>query len=219
MLRNKLIKLVLFCVGLVILRLIITQQLGFVFLCWNLFLAWLPYYFVKKFNLVEGTWKKISMILLCILFLPNAPYIVTDLFHLKKDLLAPLWLDTILILSFALAGLVFFILTIHELLLLVKRFKDTQRIHAACKIVLMLLSSYGVYLGRYLRFNSWDIISDPYSLAHGIFHSLAGRGHLQTFGVTLTLAAFLYFIYELYEMMIYHKTEQHEISDSADKSI
>lgn len=219
MMRNNVIKLISFCIGLLLLRLIITGQLGFVFLCWNLFLAWLPYYFVKRFNVVEGTWKKISMILLCILFLPNAPYIVTDLFHLKKDLIAPLWLDTILILSFALTGLIFFILTINELLLLIRRFKDTKRIRLFSKIALMLLSAYGVYLGRYLRFNSWDIISDPYHLAHGIFHSLAGNGHLQTFGVTVTLGAFLYFIYELYEMMIYDRSKPHEVPGRTDKSI
>lgn len=219
MIKNKLVKLVLFCVTLVVLRAVITLQLGFAFLYWNLFLAWLPYYFVKRFEMIEGTWKKISMILLCILFLPNAPYIVTDLFHLKKDLIAPLWLDTILILSFAVTGLIFFILTINELLILVRRFKDTQRIRALSKIALMLLSGYGVYLGRYLRFNSWDIISDPYHLAHGIFHSIAGDGHLQTFGVTLTLGAFLYFIYELYEMLIYEKTKPHEVPKRSNESV
>jgi uncharacterized membrane protein len=83
----------------------------------------------------------------------------------------------------------------------------------------MLLSAYGVYLGRYLRFNSWDLLTNPYYLVKGMFSSLAGNGHLQTFGVTLTLAAFLYFIYELYEMMIYDKTRPQDVPGREDKSV
>lgn len=197
-----------------------THKAGFFFLAWNLFLAWLPYMFIKSFDKVSGTAKKIAMMLICILFLPNAPYIVTDLFHLKKELVAPLWLDTILILSFALAGLVFFILTIQELLVLVKRFRNTQRIHFFSKVFLMVLSAYGVYLGRYLRFNSWDIISDPFHLAHGMARSAFHHDHFkETWGMTFTFAAFLFLIYELYEILISSKPNTNEISESTDKSI
>ena len=218
--RDKLIKLILYCAGLLILRMFMTHKAGFFFLAWNLFLAWLPYMFIRSFDKVSGTAKKIAMMLLCILFLPNAPYIVTDLFHLKKELVAPLWLDTILILSFALAGLVFFILTIQELLILVKRFRNTQRIHFFSKVSLMLLSAYGVYLGRYLRFNSWDIISDPFHLAHGMARSVLHHDHFkETWGMTITFAAFLFLIYELYEILISSKPNTNEISESTDKSI
>ncbi len=190
-----------------------THKVGFFFLTWNLFLAWLPYFFVKLFDQTNITWKKISLILCSILFLPNAPYIVTDLFHLKKELAAPIWLDTILILSFALAGLVFFILTIQELLVLIKRFRNTQRIHLFSKIALMLLSAYGVYLGRFLQFNSWDIISDPFHLAHDMARSVLHHDHFkETWGMTLTFAAFLFLIYELYEILIHQNKNTNEIS-------
>lgn len=218
--RDKLLTLVAFCLGLLIMRMFLTEKMGFFFLLWNLFLAWLPYFFVKLFHQTEVTWQKISMILLSILFLPNAPYIVTDLFHLKKELVAPLWLDTILILSFALAGLCFFILTIQELLSLVRRFRNTQRIHLFSKGMLMVLSAYGVYLGRYLRFNSWDIDSDPYHLAKGMARSIFHYDHFkETFGMTLTFAVFLFLIYEIYEILINTKHHNNELHDKTDKGI
>lgn len=218
--RDKLLTLVAFCFGLLIMRMFLTEKMGFFFLLWNLFLAWLPYFFVKLFHQTDVTWKKIGSILLCILFLPNAPYIVTDLFHLKKELVAPLWLDTILILSFALAGLCFFILTIQELLSLVKRFRNTQRIHLFSKGMLMILSAYGVYLGRYLRFNSWDIVSDPFHLAKGMVRSIFHYDHFkETFGMTLTFAVFLFLIYEIYEILINTKHQTNELPDKTDKSI
>lgn len=218
--RDKLLTLVAFCFGLLIMRMLLTEKAGFFFLLWNLLLAWLPLYFVKLFHKTEVTWKKIIAILLCILFLPNAPYIVTDLFHLKKELVAPLWLDTILILSFALAGLCFFLLTINELLCLVKRFRNTHRIHLFSKGILMLLSAYGVYLGRYLRFNSWDIISNPFHLAQGMMRSTFHYDHFkETWGMTITFAAFLFLIYELYEILITSKQTTNEIPKQTDKSL
>jgi uncharacterized membrane protein len=217
---NKLLTLVAFCFGLLIVRLFLTEKASFFFLLWNLFLAWLPLFFVKLFHQTDVTWKKISTVLLCILFLPNAPYIITDLFHLKKELVAPLWLDTILILSFALTGLCFFLLTIQELLSLVKRFRNTQRIHLLSKCMLMVLSAYGVYLGRYLRFNSWDIISDPCHLAKGMARSIFHHDHFkETFGMTITFAAFLFLIYELYEILITSKQNTNEIHDPTNKGI
>jgi len=217
--RDKLVTLVAFCFGLLLLRMFLTEKIGFFFLLWNLFLAWLPYLFVKLFHQTDVTWKKITTILLSILFLPNAPYIVTDLFHLKQELIAPLWLDTILIFSFALAGLCFFILTIQELLFLVKRFRNTQRIHFFSKGILMVLSAYGVYLGRYLRFNSWDIISDPYQLAKGMARSIFHHDHFkETIGMTITFAVFLFLIYELYEILITSKHQSNDLHNKTDKS-
>lgn len=200
MTNKKIIKLIGFCVCLLIIRMIHTHHVSFVFLLWNLFLAWLPYYFIKKFNKWQNTYYNLSVIGLCILFLPNAPYIITDLFHLKQELKAPLWFDLILILSFALVGMFFFILTVKELLKLAKTYNPSRVFLSVSKLGIMALSAYGVYLGRYLRFNSWDLVSDPLNLFLQMLRSVFGSGHFkETFSMTATLAIFLFLCYELYE--------------------
>jgi uncharacterized membrane protein len=135
---------------------------------------------------------------LTVLFLPNAPYIITDLFHLKKHLIAPLWMDTLLILSFALAGLWYWILTVTNLMNI--SHAENKIVLIGGKITIILLSAYGVYLGRYLRFYSWDIVSDPIDLLRALVRSLSSYSYVrETYAMTLIFGAFLYFIYEFYE--------------------
>ena len=170
--NHLLFKLIAFSISLLLLRAAITGQHGFVFLCWNLFLAGLPYLFVTMYEKSTNGIKKMTWLLLSILFLPNSPYIITDLFHLKKNLIAPIWLDTILILSFAICGLIFFIITTQKLLVVVTEYSSSKFVQLMIKVVLILLCSYGVYLGRYLRFNSWDVFSNPIHLINSMIDSV-----------------------------------------------
>lgn len=202
MANSKIVKLVVFCVGLLIIRIIHTHHISFVFLLWNLFLAWLPYYLIKRFNKRNNRYFNLFIFALTILFLPNAPYILTDLFHLKQGPHAPLWFDLILILSFALAGMFFFILTVKEMLELSKKYFQLKVSQVYIKISIMALSAYGVYLGRYLRFNSWDIVSDPLNLAVQMARSFFGTGHMkETVAMTFTFSIFLFLVYEFFEVL------------------
>lgn len=195
---NFLHKLVLFCVVMIMVRFFKTGHVSFLFLFWNLLLAWLPLYFSKKINNRQNKWWRYSMLGFSILFLPNAPYILTDLFHLKKDLVAPLWFDLILILSFALLGLIYFFMAL-DIILAELASLFTFGSNASIKLVLFLSTGYGIYLGRYLRFNSWDVISNPFGLANGVFKSVFDINQCkETFSITITFTVFLYLIYETY---------------------
>lgn len=191
-------KLLAFCLALIVARMIKTGHMSFLFLFWNLLLAWLPVFFIRRIKTGDGKAKKTFFLLLSVLFLPNAPYILTDLFHLKKELVAPLWFDLVLILSFAFLGLIYFIMAFERILretglLLPFRFK------VLVKPVLLLATGYGIYLGRYLRFNSWDLVSAPVDLASGMFNSVFNPGYYkETFAVTLTFTVFLYLVFEIY---------------------
>jgi uncharacterized membrane protein len=189
-----------FCILMLICRVYMTGHLSFFFLIWNLFLAWLPYWIIKKCEQSRPILAQITLIGLCILFLPNAPYIITDLFHLTKNLKAPLWFDLVLILSFSSLGLIYFVLSCEKLFAIVQKFIPSKFWFRNFKLLVVLSNGYGIYLGRYLRFNSWDIITNPDELAKRIFISIFSPGHFkETFSVTLIFAVFLYLILELYE--------------------
>jgi uncharacterized membrane protein len=104
--------------------------------------------------------------LLWLLFIPNSFYILTDLFHLAdghRDHRVPEWFDLALILSFALNGLLLGILSTGQ----VERLLAPEATRVGRWIFLfpvMVLNGLGVYIGRYLRYNSWDIVSNPFDL-------------------------------------------------------
>jgi len=195
---NFLHKLVFFCIALTAFRYFKTGHYTFVFLFWNLLLAWLPVFFSRLIKPGNHKFKNLSFLLISVLFLPNAPYILTDLFHLKKNLAAPLWLDLIIILSFAFLGLIYFIMAFELILEEIKKTYD-RRISVLAKPLLLLATGYGIYLGRYLRYNSWDLVTRPVELAGGMFNSVFNYSHCkETLAVTLTFTVFLYLIFEIY---------------------
>lgn len=187
----------LLCLSLSIFRINYTHQPTFFFLNWNLFLAFVPYslsslllIYRKQSSafiwLVFGVW---------LLFFPNAPYILTDLFHLRRSLNMPLWDDLILILSYGWTGLLFGFLSLMHLekLLALKLNRNWIPIVLA---FLLFTTSFGVYLGRYLRFNSWDILSTPQTLFLEIVDRiLRPMAHPRTWGLTFFMGVFLNMAY------------------------
>lgn len=163
----------------------------FFFLNWNLFLAWIPYlialslpFLHRKFN------SKIIIVgaLLCwLLFFPNAPYIITDFLHLKKRAGIPLWYDLMLFMSFAWTGLMLGYVSLLEVQIFLRNFFSKTMVNFA-SIIALLLCGFGIYLGRFQRWNSWDIVTQPFSLFADILNILA-QPH--TLGLAIVLSAFL----------------------------
>lgn len=184
-----------FSVALIIIRVYFSKQFTFIFLVWNLFLAAIPWgitTFLIVFPKIKD--KKVLLILflsIWLLFFPNSTYILTDLFHLRLNFSMPIWFDLILILSFAWTGVMFAFISLIDLEnILLKYFKKTT-IFVLISIVLYV-SSFGIYIGRFLRWNSWDVIQEPFSL----FFDVANRfvnplNHPRTWGVTILLGTFL----------------------------
>jgi uncharacterized membrane protein len=161
-----------FSMALLIFRLLYTGSLLFVFLSWNLFLAFVPYLISKHLANAGGKWQWWQQVLLglvWLLFIPNSFYLITDLFHLDKNEIVPLWYDLALLLSFAWSGILFGILSVRQMEKLFESFfrKKSEFLFLA---PLMLLNGFGVYVGRYLRFNSWDVITDPFMLIRDIIY-------------------------------------------------
>ncbi|MEP5255316.1 MAG: DUF1361 domain-containing protein [Winogradskyella arenosi] len=183
-----------FSLVLLMLRIKLHQSFFFLFLIWNLFLAVIPYlitlYLSAKPHL--SLWTFILGFMVWVLFLPNAPYIVTDLIHLRRANGAYLWLDILVVLSFALSALFLFYLTLIDMQHLIKANFKTKLPIVTLTNGLLFLCSFGVYLGRFLRYNSWDIISAPQSLFTTIFNMLkAPYQHQAIWLFTLGFGCFL----------------------------
>lgn len=121
--------------------------------------------------------------------------------HLHSTNTHTLWLDVLLILSFAIAGLLLFVRCVQLILIhLNNRLHPGKHLFLICKLLLMTVCAYGVYVGRYLRFNSWDVFTHPLHLAEQMGRSILDPAQVRgTMAITISLSAFLFLIYELYE--------------------
>ena len=187
------------CFSMSLTRYLVTGSRLFLFLNWNLFLAFLPW-LASSAVALKPEWKRNRIILaallgLWILFFPNSPYILTDLFHLRDGTGAPLWFDLVLILAFAWTGLSYGFISLLDIeSLMLDRFRKPAVI--AMIVFLLFLSGFGIYLGRYLRWNSWDILHSPLDLLFDVGDRLANPfSHSRTWGVTLTMGILLNMMY------------------------
>jgi len=160
------------CVTLTGIRFLRSHELAYFNLVWNLFLAWLPLVFAV---LASCRWQSRRQVLLhaflWLLFLPNAPYLLTDLVHLKSRPPVPLWFDILLVQSFVLTGLFLGFLSVYLMHRLVSRsFGD--RTGWIFITVILGLTAFGIYLGRFARWNSWDFFLSPIALAGDAFNLL-----------------------------------------------
>ena len=152
------------CVSLVALRAMHAGFDGYGFLVWNLFLAWIPFLLAVAFY--DGYRRGRSRVVLAgvavlwLLFLPNAPYMVTDLIHLGNVPGAPLWFDGAMIAAFASTGLLLGLCSLFLVHMVALRVLGPALGWVALAPVLALCSA-GVLLGRFERLNSWDALVRP----------------------------------------------------------
>lgn len=158
-----------FSIALLLIRIKITQTPYFRFLLWNLFLAAIPYVITTYLLSLKKTSPYKLIIPLCIwlAFLPNAPYIITDLMHIKISSSPLLWLDVLMISSFAINGLILFYLSLLDFKTVLQLHFNKTLVHIII-ITVLFLTSFGMYLGRFLRYNSWEILSTPKFLLRDI---------------------------------------------------
>ena len=186
-----------FCFMLFVVRYYITDTKVFLFLNWNLFLAFIPF-LISSTLLKFGVKSKISLLFaigMWILFFPNSPYILTDLFHLRVRTQIPIWYDLIVILAYAWTGLMFGFVSLFQIEKLLSRYLNETKINFLV-IVFFFVSGFGVYLGRFLRWNSWDIFTNPFGLFQDISHRFINPlENTKTWGVTLLMGVLLNFMY------------------------
>lgn len=181
--------------GLIAIRAEVSGMYHFRFLVWNLFLAFIPYVASLFLSYYTATKRNLLVIAagvsLWLLFFPNAPYIITDLFHLRPRAGIPYWYDLLLIVSCAWTGLMLGFVSLAEIQSIIS---STFNKIAGWGFVVtsLLLCGFGIYLGRFERWNSWDIVTNPTGLAKNIIRPVLDPfGHPKVWMVTIAFAAFL----------------------------
>ena len=158
------------CVGILRFRAELTGSTRYAFLLWNLFLAWIPFiiaYFVYTTS-IRRRWLyfvvPISAIL-WLLFFPNAPYILTDFQHLSytSDEF-PVWYDVILLIWFSFTGLFLGMVSLFLMQEIVRR-EFGRWFGWGFVVVVAFLTTIGIYMGRFLRWNSWDVLGNLSGMA------------------------------------------------------
>ena len=193
-----------FSVSLILLmvRIKLTHSFFLIFLVWNLFLAIIPYTITTYLLSISELKKGIIILsfIIWLLFLPNAPYIVTDLLHIKYGG-SILWLDALIITSFACNGLIVFFLSLNDMQKLLTRFIK-PKIASLLITIIIGLSGFGIYLVRFLRYNSWEIINNTSNLFKDIIEILIyPKQYYEAWLFTLSFTVFLYVSYYLFKLI------------------
>ncbi|HEY0455978.1 MAG TPA: DUF1361 domain-containing protein [Verrucomicrobiae bacterium] len=205
--------------GLLATRIFFTHRFQHLYLVWNLFLAWLPlglaivlaHWFRQGRN---RAWRFYAAAFAWLIFFPNAPYIFTDLVHLTHRPGGLFWVDMVLILLFSLNGLFAGFLSLH----LIHWISSSLYGRIAgwlCVAVATGLSGLGIYIGRFLRWNSWDILVNPINLAADLMGWLA---HPISYPAPLVYSAlFALFLFLAY-LMLHALTHLNPIHSAALKT-
>jgi uncharacterized membrane protein len=213
------------CILMVVLRILLTGTFRYSFLVWNLFLAWIPYILSLQIRRISSrgiVTRKAKLLtagigVAWLFFYPNAPYILTDFIHVIENPLphdlphsllttnAILWYDIILSSAFSFTGHIIGLISLvilHRLINTIYR----RRVGWAVASGAVFLGGYGIYLGRFERLNSWDILKHPLSTIR--------IGLINLFNVKAVLFAvcFGFFIFLTY-LIVYSLCETASVRD------
>jgi uncharacterized membrane protein len=188
----------LFSVGLGVVRVRYTGTDAYLFLIWNLALAWVP---VGCALLARSLFSRAPGLAVLpvagwVVFLPNAPYMVTDYIHLGDQPGMPLWYDVMLFSSFAWTSMLLGFLSMLLLRSHAQRLLGVWRAHLLAVIVLVL-ASFGVALGRFPQRNSWDVFVEPRFAAYLLRSSTWSSSMLAfvaTFSCFVTLVYWAFYV-------------------------
>ena len=174
-----------------------THNYHYMFLVWNLFLAWVPLGAAYlAFTLARGRIdaRVGALLVVWLLFFPNAPYMLTDFKHLHEPGhgKAPLWYDGLMLSSFAWTALMLGFTSLYLVHAIIVRRVRTS-VGWGAVVCVLGLSSFGIYLGRFAGFNSWDVVARPRIIFSGIGRELHNLLHEpRMLGALLALTAFLF---------------------------
>jgi uncharacterized membrane protein len=171
------------------------------FLDWNLFLAWAPLGLALAAQACARRGLQLaaaSFGVLWLLFFPNAPYLLTDFIHLHESPTTPLWYDGLMLSAFAWTALLLGFVSLYVMQALWRRAAGPVAAWTGV-VAVLALASVGVYMGRFIGFNSWDALLHPGRVAHVIDTQVDNPfRHPRLAGALVVLTGFLTAAYAVF---------------------
>jgi uncharacterized membrane protein len=192
------------CIVMLAGRVVAFDSRAYLFMVWNLFLAWIPFLISFFLYRLRPRGRVALAVAGCawLAFLPNAPYMVTDLVHLQTTKSAPIWYDSVMLATFAWTGLFLALVSLRMMQSLVRR-RFGNLVSWAFSLVVLGLCGFGVYLGRVQRWNSWDIVANPSKILGSILNvALDPFAHPKALVMTLLMGTFLVIVYMMTSMLL-----------------
>ncbi|MAZ28293.1 MAG: hypothetical protein CL868_14615 [Cytophagaceae bacterium] len=184
-----------FSLILLMLRIKLTHEAYLLFLIWNLFLAFLPLLFSWMISLKRKKYQNLILGFLWLLFLPNAPYILTDFIHLQYSPEGFMVFDALTIAIFALTGLIMGMVSVQKIIRFITPFVNSSWI-GFFVLTVNFLCALGIYLGRILRYNSWDVLTKPDMLISdmiSLFINPLQNYHIWIFVIIMSLILHIFY--------------------------
>lgn len=191
--------------GLFLARAIRNDSWNYSYLVWNLFLGWLPLLFALRLvgvlrRKLWSSWEAVGLSFLWLLFLPNSFYMISDIIHLNRLSSLDILHDAVMITAFVYLGLTIGFSSLYLVHLeLRKRFSAQQS--AIWVGVYLFLASVAIYAGRDLRWNSWDVLTNPAGMLFDFSDRLlnpAGYGQ-----IAVTIFSFFALLASMYTVLWY----------------
>ena len=188
-------------------RLDIWGTTNLLYLISNLFLAWIPYIislcFINKDTKVSYF---VPIFIIWLLFFPNAPYLVTDVLHIAERSQSLLWYDSLLFFFFGWIGLLLGVLSLFHIHQYLKAHLASLTSELAI-FAICLVSSFGIYLGRFERWNSWDPFLNPSELIRNSFNIFHLTRVEAPFMFVLVFTIFIYSVYRTIYVLMADRTD------------
>jgi uncharacterized membrane protein len=148
------------------------SSLEYGYLVWNLFLAWLPLIFAVRLTMLLrhklwSSWEGLGVSILWLVFLPNSFYMISDFIHLQEVQRVDVLYDAVMFTSFIYTGVVLGFSSLYLIHLQLRR-RLSARAATYWIAITLLICSAAVYVGRDLRWNSWDVLTNPGGLLFDI---------------------------------------------------
>ena len=177
-------------------RLFNKTSTAYLFYPWNIFLAVIPIWFSRRLRKYESVnFRSVALIAGWLLFFPNAPYILTDIFHFYPRPGVPVWYDLLLVLAGSWTGLMAGIISLMQVDGFIGRHTG-KKWRIALTGIFLFAASNGIYLGRFLRYNSWDVVTKPFNLVQlAVEYVFAPFDHTHAWGFCFICTGLLLLMY------------------------
>lgn len=179
------------------------HSLSYSYLPWNLLLSWLPLMFALWLaktlqTQLWSSWKALAISMAWLLFLPNSFYMISDYIHLQDVAHADILFDAVLFTAFIYTGVALGFSSLYIIHRLVKQ-RFSTRLTIGTIALTLLLCSFAIYIGRDLRWNSWDILTNPGGLVFDVSDRML---HPAAYPVMfLTVASFFVLLSSMYGLV------------------